>query len=173
MKTKKAVKNSWQTVEKDKYYFAEDKRGVKDKWVDDCYLGSDYKMLKDTTTPDGTKVDSEGKKVKEDKEETKEEVQEQTNKNKKENLEIVEQKNKNKQEVKKPQNRTITRVLTVPEMMCEGCEQELIGLFNKRGINAVADFTTKTVTVTTNKQISDSELVSIVRSAGWKVTSIR
>ena len=58
-------------------------------------------------------------------------------------------------------------------MMCEGCEQELIGLFNKRGINAVADFTTKTVTVTTNKQISDSELVAIVRSAGWKVTSIR
>lgn len=171
-KDSKALKNSLKQISNDLYYFGEDFKAVKNKWVKEFYFGENFKMLKDTTTPDGIKLDKDGKKIKE--EEKEEKISKNENKKK---FEVVESKKDNevkKQIQKQQQKKTrIRRTLTVPEMMCEGCEHELIGLFSQRGINAVANYTTKTVTVTTDKQISDSELVGILTSNGWKVTSIR
>lgn len=52
----------WSEIDKEWYYFNTSGAMIKDKWVGNYYLGKDGKMLKNTTTPDGFKVDENGKK---------------------------------------------------------------------------------------------------------------
>lgn len=53
-------KNEWREIEDAWYYFDGSGYMVKDQWVDRYYVGSDGKMLTDTTTPDGNYVDENG-----------------------------------------------------------------------------------------------------------------
>lgn len=55
------IKDSWFKVEGAWYYATADGEIVKNMWIDDYYLGSDGKMLFNTSTPDGYVVDENGK----------------------------------------------------------------------------------------------------------------
>lgn len=63
----KNTKNSW-VQENGNWYYYENNIKVTSKWVEYksnwYYLGKDGKMLTNTTTPDGYKVDKEGKWIK-------------------------------------------------------------------------------------------------------------
>lgn len=53
-------KNEWQKIDGAWYYFDGSGYMVTDRWVDRYYVGSNGKMLTDTTTPDGHYVDENG-----------------------------------------------------------------------------------------------------------------
>ena len=53
-------KGEWREIEGFWYYFNDSGYRVVDQWVDRYYVGSDGKMLVDTTTPDGHYVDENG-----------------------------------------------------------------------------------------------------------------
>lgn len=53
-------KNQWREIDDAWYYFNEAGYMVTDQWVDRYYLGSNGKMLVNTTTPDGHFVDENG-----------------------------------------------------------------------------------------------------------------
>ena len=53
-------KNEWQKIDGAWYYFDGSGYMVTDQWVDRYYVGSNGKMLTDTTTPDGHYVDENG-----------------------------------------------------------------------------------------------------------------
>lgn len=53
-------KNQWREIDDAWYYFNEAGYMVTDQWVDRYYLGSNGKMLVNTTTPDGHYVDENG-----------------------------------------------------------------------------------------------------------------
>lgn len=53
-------KNQWREIDGAWYFFNEVGYMVKDQWIDRYYLGSDGKMLVNTTTPDGYYVDENG-----------------------------------------------------------------------------------------------------------------
>lgn len=56
----KVKKQGWVEVDGDSYYFIDDV-AQKNKWFNNSYAGSDGKMLKNTFTPDGYRVDAKGK----------------------------------------------------------------------------------------------------------------
>lgn len=58
------MRTGWVKVDGKWYYFESSGAMAKNKWVDDCYVGSDGAMLVNTTTPDGVKVGADGKRVK-------------------------------------------------------------------------------------------------------------
>lgn len=53
-------KGEWREIDGSWYYFNASGYKVVDQWVDRYYVGSDGKMLVDTTTPDGHYVDENG-----------------------------------------------------------------------------------------------------------------
>ncbi|WP_031547578.1 tetratricopeptide repeat protein [Oribacterium sp. FC2011] len=54
----------WQEINGNKYYFDDSGAMLKNQWIDDTYyVGTDGAMLVDTKTPDGKKVDKDGKKI--------------------------------------------------------------------------------------------------------------
>lgn len=59
------VKNRWANVEAKWYYFDAEGYMVTSSWVGDYYLGKDGVMVTNTTTPDGYRVDENGKWIKE------------------------------------------------------------------------------------------------------------
>ncbi|MDO5100578.1 MAG: G5 domain-containing protein [Eubacteriales bacterium] len=56
----KVKKQGWVEVDGDYYYFIDDVE-QKNKWFENSYAGADGKMMKDTFTPDGYRVDAKGK----------------------------------------------------------------------------------------------------------------
>lgn len=53
--------NEWQEIEGKWYFFGEDGYMASGRWVGDYYLGRDGAMLVNSTTPDGYRVDQNGK----------------------------------------------------------------------------------------------------------------
>lgn len=66
-------KNKWQKINDQWFYFDEEGYMKSDSWVGDYYVGKDGAMLSETTTPDGKKVDKNGKVIVEEKKEEEEE----------------------------------------------------------------------------------------------------
>ncbi len=55
--------NAWQYIDGKWYYFEREGYMVTNMWKQEYYLGKDGAMLTSTTTPDGFKVDSNGKRI--------------------------------------------------------------------------------------------------------------
>ncbi len=56
-----AMATGWKKVGNNWYYFADSGAMAKNRWVGNYYLGSDGAMLRSTVTPDGYRVDANGK----------------------------------------------------------------------------------------------------------------
>lgn len=60
--TTEEILTGWQTINGNTYYYDETGHPLTSQWIDDSYLDSDGKLLKNTITPDHHYVNSEGKK---------------------------------------------------------------------------------------------------------------
>lgn len=54
----------WKKIKNDWFYFKDSGSMAENEWIGDYYLGKDGYMLTNTTTPDGYKVDIDGKRIK-------------------------------------------------------------------------------------------------------------
>ena len=53
----------WLKIDGKWYYFGSDGYMVKEKWIGYYYLGTDGAMLENTVTPEGIRVDGNGKRI--------------------------------------------------------------------------------------------------------------
>ncbi|MBQ9833283.1 MAG: heavy metal translocating P-type ATPase [Clostridia bacterium] len=76
-------------------------------------------------------------------------------------------------ETKKGENKKMVRTMKIEGMACGHCSARVEKVLNELdGVSAVVDLAAKTATVTLEKEVSDSELKSVVENAGYEVISI-